>query len=221
LRLGEDRPDNAGLSPPTAADGKNSMQILSSELFPTLVWTTVFDDQATLNARLLDLARRFREQDPAGVQNTNMLGWQSRNVIQSMEEFRPINDRILAVCRQIAASQQLRPGCRFDLQAWVNISPPGASNAVHFHPNSHLSGVYYVQTPEGCGEIFFKDPRTPGLMYRPPIASETTFTATEVALGAEAGRMYVFPSWLEHGVRPNRSTADRVGISFNVRISDP
>lgn len=196
------------------------MQILSSELFPTLVWTTFFDDHAAFNARLLELAYRFREKDPDGVQNTNTLGWQSRNVIQSMEEFRPVTDRILAVCRQIGVSQKLRERCRFDLQAWVNISPPGASNAVHFHPNSHYSGVYYAQTAENCGEIYFRDPRTPGLMYRPPIASETAFTATEVALGAEAGRMYVFPSWLEHGVRPNRSASDRVGVSFNVRISE-
>ena len=72
-------------------------------------------------------------------------------------------------------------------QAWVNISPPGASNAVHFHPNSHYSGVYYAQTADNCGEIYFKDPRTPELMYRPPIASETGFTATEVALGSRSG----------------------------------
>jgi uncharacterized protein (TIGR02466 family) len=196
------------------------MQILSSELFPTLVWTTFFDDHAAFNDHLKALAYRFRERDPDGVQNTNTLGWQSRNVLQDMEEFRPATERILAVARQIARSQQLKENCRYDLQAWVNLSPPGASNAVHFHPNSHLSGVYYIQTPEGCGEIYFKDPRTPGLMFRPPVAVETAYTATEVALGAEAGRMYVFPSWLEHGVRPNRSESDRIGISFNVRISE-
>lgn len=196
------------------------MQILSSELFPTLVWTTFFEDHSVFNAELKALAYRFRERDPDGVRNTNTLGWQSRNVLQDMDEFRPITERILAVSRQIARSQQMKENCRFELQAWVNLSPPGASNAVHFHPNSHLSGVYYIQTPDGCGEIYFKDPRTPGLMYRPPIAAETSYTATEVALGPEAGRMYVFPSWLEHGVRPNRSDGDRIGISFNIRISE-
>ena len=36
----------------------------------------------------------------------------------------------------------------------------------------------------------------------------------------EEGRMYVFPSWLEHGVEANQSDRDRVSISFNVLISE-
>jgi uncharacterized protein (TIGR02466 family) len=57
-------------------------------------------------------------------------------------------------------------------------------------------------------------------MLRPPVGKETHFTATEVRMRPEEGRMYVFPSWLEHGVEINRSDRDRVSISFNVLVSE-
>jgi uncharacterized protein (TIGR02466 family) len=195
------------------------VEILTSQLFPTLVWTTVFDDAAQLNASLLRHAYRLRDEDPAGVHNTNMEGWQSRNVLQLLDDFEVINRRILTIARQIAASQNFLPDLAFRHEAWVNISYPGASNKVHIHPNCHLSGVYYVKLAPDCGSIFFRDPRTPSVMLRPPIGKETPFTATEARFRPEEGRMYVFPAWLEHGVEVNRSDSDRVSISFNVHVA--
>ena len=187
----------------------------------TLVWTTFFEDHETFNRDLLQKCYALRDQDPRGVENTNIKGWQSKNTLQIMDEFRPICDRILAACRKIAASNFYDESLEYRLEAWVNISQPGAFNSIHYHPNCHFSGVYYIQTPPGCGNIFFKDPRTPSAMVRPPIVKETLFTATEASMGAEAGRMYVFPSWLEHGVAINESGQDRVGISFNVLAARP
>lgn len=198
------------------------MEIVTKPLFPSLVWTTLCDDRASINEKLMRLAYQLRERDPQGVTNTNMEGWQSQNTLQSLEQFRDINDRILTVCRRIAESQNFLPNLLYRHQAWVNISPPGASNKVHVHPNCHLSGVYYVSlsAPE-CGSIYFRDPRVAGTMLRPPIGKETHFTATEVRMRPEEGRMYVFPAWLEHGVEVNRSDRDRVSISFNVLVSQP
>ena len=49
-----------------------------------------------------------------------------------------------------------------------------------------------------------------------PIQQMTDFTAEEIQMRPEEGRLYVFPGWLEHGVEENRSDRDRVSISFNV-----
>lgn len=199
------------------------MDIIARPLFPSLVWTTLFDDRQAFNERMLRLAYAMRERDPQGVLNTNVAGWQSPNILQSLDDFRDMNQRILSVSRHIAQSENFLPNLRFRHQAWVNISPPGASNRIHVHPNSHLSGVYYVSlTAPDCGSIFFRDPRVAATMLPPPIGRETHFTATEVRMRPEEGRMYVFPSWLEHGVEVNRSDRDRVSISFNVLITqDP
>jgi uncharacterized protein (TIGR02466 family) len=182
-----------------------------------MVWTTLFDDRESLNAQLLQLVYQMRDRDPAGVANTNIRGWQSPNLLQKLPEFEPINRRILQVCERIAESQNFRPNMAYTHQAWINISPPGASNQIHFHANCHFSGVYYIslKAPE-CGSIFFRDPRVASRMFTYPTTRPTEFTAEEIPMPPEEGRMYVFPGWLEHGVEENRSDRDRVSIAFNV-----
>ena len=193
------------------------MKIVPQALFPSLVWSTLFDDSETFNAKMLKLAYGMKERDPVGVANTNENGWQSPNILQNLEEFADINLRILQVCDRIAESQLFKPNLVYQHQAWVNISPPGASNKIHYHPNCHFSGVYYIslKAPE-CGSIFFRDPRVASRMMTYPATEPTEFTVSEIRMRPEEGRMYVFPGWLEHGVDVNRSDRDRVSISFNV-----
>jgi uncharacterized protein (TIGR02466 family) len=193
------------------------LEIIPNLLFPTLVWTTLFDDRETFNTQLLGQARALRSRNPAGVANTNIKGWQSPNTLQDMADFQDINLRILQVCQRIAESQNFKPNVILQSQVWLNISPPGASNQIHFHPNCHFSGVYYVSldAPE-CGSIFFRDPRVASRMMTYPVEKATEFTASELRMRPEEGRMYVFPGWLEHGVEENLSNRDRVSISFNV-----
>ena len=193
------------------------MEIETQALFPSLVWTTLFDDRVSFNAKLLELAEQMRRKDPNGVSNTNVKGWQSPNILQNLEEFGDINLRILQACERIAESQHYQPNVVLRHQAWVNISPPGASNKLHYHANCHFSGVYYIslKAPE-CGSIFFRDPRVASRMFTAPVTRQTDFTAEEVRMRPEEGRIYIFPGWLEHGVEENKSDQDRVSISFNV-----
>jgi uncharacterized protein (TIGR02466 family) len=197
--------------------GAPSLQIVPNYLFPTVVWSTLFDDRESFNATLLEQIYRLRDQDPAGVENTNVRGWQSPNNVQNLPEFEPLNLRILQVCQRIAESQHFHPDLVVQHEAWININPPGASNKIHFHANCHFSGIYYISLkPPECGSIFFRDPRVASRMLTYPTTQPTEFTSDEVRMDPEAGRMYVFPGWLEHGVEENRSDQDRVSIAFNV-----
>lgn len=193
------------------------MNIVPQSLFPSLVWSTLFDDREQFNSTLLKLAYQLKERDPTGVANTNENGWQSPNILQTLEPFADMNLRIVQICQRIGESQHFIPNLTYKLQAWVNISPPGASNKIHYHANCHFSGVYYVslKAPE-CGSIYFRDPRVASRMMTYPTTQPTEFTAGEVPVRPEEGRIYVFPGWLEHGVEVNRSDRDRVSISFNV-----
>lgn len=196
------------------------MEIKTQALFPSLIWSTLFDDFEQFNPPLLQHALALRERDPAGVQKSNQAGWQSDNTLQTLPEFEPINTRIIQACQRIAHSQHFKPQLNFHHQAWANISPPGASNQVHYHANCHFSGVYYLSLDAPrCGNIFFRDPRVASRMLTYPVAQQNSFTATEVRMPAEVGRLYIFPGWLEHGVDTNNSDADRVSISFNVLAS--
>ncbi len=193
------------------------MEIIAQALFPSMVWTTLFDDREAFNAQLLESTYRLRDSDPRGVANTNVKGWQSANNLQSLPEFEAINLRIVQACQRIAQSLHFKSNFGFHLQAWVNVSPPGASNKIHTHANCHFSGVYYIslKAPE-CGSIFFRDPRVASRMMSYPVDKATDFTTDEISMRPEEGRMYIFPGWLEHGVEENMSDRDRISISFNV-----
>ena len=193
------------------------MEIVPHLLFPSLCWTTLFEDRVPFNAMLLQLANEMRKRDPAGVDNTNVKGWQSPNMLQHLDEFQELNHRIIRICQRIGESIHFMPDLVWEHQAWVNISPPGASNKIHYHANCYFSGVYYIslKAPE-CGSIFFRDPRVASRMLTYPVTKESDFTAEEVLMDPEEGRMYIFPGWLEHGVEINESDQDRVSVAFNV-----
>lgn len=198
------------------------MEIKTQSLFPSYVWTSLFTDRDQFNPPLLKAAYEMREKDPKGVSKSNNNGWQSDNIVQQIDAFQDINLRIIQICQRIGESQRFKPNLVYRHQAWVNISPPGASNKVHHHANCHFSGVYYIslKAPE-CGSIFFRDPRIANRMLTYPWEQPTEFTMEERRMAPEEGRIYVFPGWLEHGVEVNESDQDRISISFNVFAAAP
>lgn len=99
---------------------------------------------------------------------------------------------------------------------WVNIMPPAAAHSLHLHPNSFISGTYYVRTPKGCSGLKFEDPRLAGLMAAPPkLPDAREENRLYTTYPAEAGNVILFESWLRHEVAANRVEEERISISFN------
>ena len=44
------------------------------------------------------------------------------------------------------------------LNMWINDNNQYSYNKDHNHPNSHFSGVYYIECPPDTGQIYFKRP---------------------------------------------------------------
>ena len=99
-------------------------------------------------------------------------------------------------------------------QSWLNITKPGGSHSRHWHPNSIISGVFYVSTVEDDTICFFKD-RDLKVMQ---IESNVNAYNTHVwGVSVKNNALILFPSWLEHSVERNeKATNDRISISFNV-----
>ena len=99
---------------------------------------------------------------------------------------------------------------------WVNVMPEGGSHTSHLHPNSVISGTFYVAVPEGAGPIVFEDPRLAMLMAAPPRkASAPRGEKTHVSEYPSAGTLLLWESWLRHEVPLNRAEGERISVSFN------
>ena len=87
----------------------------------------------------------------------------------------------------------------------------------HLHPNSLFSGVYWIKTPMKSGNLMLYDPR-PGVQMTMPNRKEGKLPPElwrEVHYEPKAGRCIMFPSWLWHEVKPNKSNDTRISVSFN------
>ena len=99
---------------------------------------------------------------------------------------------------------------------WVNVMPAGGFHSGHIHPNSVISGTYYVETPPGSAAIRFEDPRLAMMQASPPRKSSTKLANRSFdALAPRAGEVLMWESWLRHEVPLHPAKADRISVSFN------
>lgn len=99
---------------------------------------------------------------------------------------------------------------------WVNIMPFGSHHSFHLHPQSVISGTYYVDVPRGSSPLKFEDPRLSKMMLAPPRKNNCQLRNRNfVELPATARDLILFESWLRHEVPTQSIAAERISVSFN------
>ena len=99
---------------------------------------------------------------------------------------------------------------------WLNMMPAQTSHGLHLHPNSFISGTYYVSTPKESAAIKFEDPRLNCFMYAPPRkASCKKENKPFISIPVEEGMLVLFESWLRHEVPASTNKEERISVSFN------
>jgi uncharacterized protein (TIGR02466 family) len=91
---------------------------------------------------------------------------------------------------------------------------------VHTHPNNYLSGVYYVRTEPGADSIRFVDPRVQARQIAPKVRERNPANSMDAFVNVPAGRLVLFPAWLQHSVPQNTSGTERISIAFNLMYTD-
>ena len=196
--------------------------------FPTTIFQIDVPNPQKLNEKLLSNIYAEQERDLKGIERSNFAelgGWHSHNDLHKNPGYADlvslVNDSTarLSEDQGYAKNQVIKIGTM-----WSIINPPGSSNRAHVHPGCLWSGVYYIQAPEGAGNIEFIEPRTVHLMNQPRFQANTKRPKenwTKVRFTPQPGRMLIFPSWLYHAVDPNLSkepgrASHRIIISFNL-----
>ena len=103
---------------------------------------------------------------------------------------------------------------------WININGTGNFNRYHIHPNSLMAGVYYIKTPENCGDLNFERPDVDSISYYKAFIKKQSIvfdeqTFSEMNIPAEENNLCIFPPYIRHMVKPNLSNDVRISISFN------
>lgn len=99
---------------------------------------------------------------------------------------------------------------------WYNIMCKGSRVDAHRHFGSTVSGAFYPTLEAGSSNLFFNSPIAQCKMNDIPLDGRepTVFSAITTEIDIKENHLYIFPSWLDHGVTINNSST-RIAISFN------
>ena len=189
--------------------------MITEHHFPTMIYIKDLPDSEKLNKYLEDHIMRWSQNDK-GVSKTNAGGWHSETNMNTKKEYNPLTTELFNMQEEIYQKEKLnRKPVRGNM--WANINYPGCFNRPHIHPNSLFSGVYFIKTPQKSGNLMVYDPR-PGIQMSMPSRKKEQLQPElwrEVHYEPKAGRCIMFPSWLWHEVKPNKSNDTRISVSFN------
>tara|TARA_Y100000389_G_scaffold185061_1_gene204071 strand:- start:850 stop:1467 length:618 start_codon:yes stop_codon:yes gene_type:complete len=112
---------------------------------------------------------------------------------------------------------------KFYLQnSWSVKHNPGDIAQIHSHGSSLLSGVYYLKTNEGSGNlVFHKNPIYTNTFHqsiRFEYDENNNLNTGQYAMNVEDGKVILFPSHLEHSVDENKSNEERYSLAFNFYV---
>ncbi|MEM9495502.1 MAG: TIGR02466 family protein [Pseudomonadota bacterium] len=195
------------------------------KLFPVCVMEVMLEDASALNAALKKVILDNKARSP-GVARSNILGWHSDT--EMLQWGGPPAQKLaltmLQICGQRTDDVGMRggqPRYEMAMEMWANVSPHSASNQFHAHPGCLWSGVYYVDNGgDEDASLVLMDPNFPmNRMYAPDLqfvgdGGERFPSRREFA--PTPGKLVIFPSWLNHAVKPNQAAGERISIAMNV-----
>lgn len=98
-------------------------------------------------------------------------------------------------------------------QSWLNWTKPGQYHHKHAHPNSLISGCYYVNANKETDKIFFYRDGYKQIKF-PPI-EWNLYNSDSWWFSVGNNDLILFPSSLTHMVQPVDSDDTRISLAFN------
>ena len=193
----------------------------------SLFVTRLYEADIGAPALLDDLAHSIRSVatgDAAGARWSREHGYRGYTSYASLNDL-PKRDPAFADLAKLLTRHALEFAreSAFDLgrrprldSLWVNLLKTGGHHSGHIHPNSIISGTFYVEAPAGSGNIRFEDPRLPLMMAAPPRETDGPEELQRfVTIEPRPGLLLMWESWLRHEVLAGSGRGERLSISFN------
>jgi len=101
-------------------------------------------------------------------------------------------------------------------QSWLNYTDKDQYHHKHFHPNSLVSGVLYINSDEKFDKIKFFKSEYDRIVLE--VKEFNLFNSTSWFFSVKTGDIILFPSSLTHMVETKEGDNTRVSLAFNVFI---
>ena len=144
--------------------------------------------------------------------------WQTKSAdLHKQKEFKEFAELVISTSKEILNILKYDVEDIVITDMWATVLKSGENHPAHTHSNNFLSGVYYLHSTQGAS-LMFRDPRPAADVIMPRVKESIIANASLLSYTSKQNRAIFFPSWLPHYVKPNKSTANRISIAWNIQL---
>jgi len=185
------------------------------QMFPTPLYVTTYTGDTT------DIVKYFDSQ-PMNAASQAAYGEISKNsYVIDNPVCKPLTDFFMSCFEDFATNIMRYKYERLEFaQSWLTYKQPGMFHKAHTHPNTLLAGVFYYDVqPDDAAICFSKEVKAFNRSYLEPSLLDDyqnyPFSQEEIYFKPQQNNFIIFPSWLSHGVPPNRTDRVRKALGVN------
>lgn len=189
--------------------------MLIENIFSSFLASTVIQPKKELVDFALSTVRNDQNNRNDTIQQSNFLDlnlFPIKEIVDTVQEqFNEIHQKLGLAKTHIQVVSE----------AWFNIGNNVNIDSPHCHPGSVFSAVYYLEANYNSGELIFTNPNHSLVHTVHPtfIESYNCFNSHNFKLIPRSGLLIIFPSYLQHYVRPSLSNNSRISLAFNSKIT--
>ena len=176
------------------------------QIFPTPVLITMYQGDLSKELKYVDYL-------PYKEQKANVNFKSQNTYLLEIEELKSIKDFFYESLNKYTKNISQSDQRLVITQCWANKNPPGSKHHEHVHPNSILSGVFYLKQDKTLPPIQFAK-SIQGAMKLDP-KKYNNLNSESFLLPCTDGELLLFPSNLKHSVPTNMGKEARISLSFN------
>jgi uncharacterized protein (TIGR02466 family) len=181
-------------------------------LFPTPIYIS------TLNREITSKELSFIDKSKLDIYNNEGNTTSNDNYILNNKEFKNLKEELDLKVQDyfdkiICPANNITP---YITQSWLNYTETNQFHHKHAHPNSLVSGVFYINCHEEHDKIkFFNEKYSP---IKLEVKDWNLYNSESWWFSVKTGDIILFPSSLVHMVETKQGDNTRISLAFNVFI---
>lgn len=177
-------------------------------IFPTPIYIT------KINRKLSKIENKFIKESASNVNNNQGNLISKDTYVLDKPPFKKLKIELLAHLKEY-----YKVVCKFDkvepylTQSWLNFTSENQYHHQHEHPNSMISGVFYINSEVNNDSIKFWNHTYKRI--RPQISEWTWLNSESWTYPVESNDLIIFPSQVTHSVQVKKGNNLRISLAFN------
>ena len=181
-------------------------------IFPTPIYIS------KLNRELIIKELSFIDKTKLDTYNNEGNTTSNNNYILNHKALKDLKDELDLIVKDyfdkvISPSNNILP---YITQSWLNYTETNQYHHKHQHPNSLVSGVFYINSDENFDKIKFFDDKYSNI--KPEVKDWNIWNSQTWWFSVKTGDVILFPSSLTHMVETKQGDNTRISLAFNVFI---